>query len=151
DGGAFAGWQRQADLPTVQGALERAILAAAGESVTIRGAGRTDAGVHATGQVVHFDLERTWEGDRLQGAVNAHLKLAGDRVAVPAATAVGDDFDARFPALGRHYLYVILTRRAPPALMGGKVWHVPKRLDADAMHEAARRLLGKHDFTTFRS
>lgn len=151
DGAAFAGWQRQADLPTVQGAVERAVLAAAGEQVTLRGAGRTDAGVHATGQVAHFDLDRDWQGDRLQSALNAHLKLAGDRVAILAASRVEDAFDARFSATERHYLYVILNRRAPPALMAGNVWHVPKRLDDEVMHEAARRLVGKHDFTTFRS
>lgn len=151
DGGGFAGWQRQADLATVQGAIERAILGAAGEEVTLRGAGRTDAGVHAIGQVAHFELEREWRGDKLQGALNAHLKLAGDKVAILAASMVDDSFDARFSAAARHYLYVILDRRAPPALMSGNVWHVPKRLDATAMHEAAQRLIGKHDFTTFRS
>lgn len=151
DGAAFAGWQRQADLPSVQGAIERAVQAATGKEVTLRGAGRTDAGVHATGQVGHFDLERPWQGDRLQGALNAHLKLAGDSVSILAAKQVGDDFDARFSATARHYLYVILNRRARPALMGGKVWHVPKHLDAEAMHQAAQRLIGKHDFTTFRS
>jgi tRNA pseudouridine38-40 synthase len=151
DGAAFAGWQRQAELPTVQGAIERAVLAASGERVTLRGAGRTDAGVHATGQVAHFELGGDWQGDRLQGALNAHLKLAGDRVAVIAAGKVDDAFDARFSATARHYLYVILNRRAQPALMGGNVWHVPRHLDADAMHEAAQRLVGKHDFTTFRS
>lgn len=151
DGAGFAGWQRQADLPTIQSALERAIAASTGEDVTLRGAGRTDAGVHATGQVAHFDLARKWEADRLQGALNAHLRLAGHHVAVLAASVADDDFDARFSATRRHYLYVILARRAPPALMGGNVWHVPKRLNAETMHEAAQRLLGKHDFTTFRS
>lgn len=151
DGAAFAGWQRQADLATVQSAIERAVLAASGEKVTLRGAGRTDTGVHATAQVAHFDLAREWQDDRLQGALNAHLKLAGDAVAVLQARLVDDGFDARFSARARHYLYVILNRRAPAALMAGKVWHVPKRLDAVAMHEAAQRLVGKHDFTTFRS
>ena len=151
DGRAYAGWQRQAGLITVQEAIERAILAASGETVTLRGAGRTDAGVHATGQVAHVDLAKAWTGDRLQGALNAHLKLAGDTVAILGAAEVDDGFDARFSATARHYLYAILDRRAPPALLRGTVWHVPKRLDADAMHEAARRLIGKHDFTTFRS
>lgn len=151
DGGAYAGWQRQANLPTVQEAIEKAVLAASGEAVTLRGAGRTDAGVHATGQVAHLDLAREWRAEKLQGALNAHLSLAGEHVGVLAATRTGDEFDARFSARARHYLYVILNRRAPAALMRGKVWHVPKRLDADAMHAAAQRLLGKHDFTTFRS
>ena len=151
DGRAYAGWQRQADLPTVQEAIEKAILAFTGETVSVRGAGRTDAGVHAIRQVAHFDLAREWLADRVQGALNAHLKLAGEQIAVLAATRVSDDFDARFSARARHYLYVILNRRAPAALLRGNVWHVPKPLDADAMHEAAQRLIGKHDFTTFRS
>ena len=151
DGRFYAGWQRQADLATVQEAIEKAIGAFTGETVTIRGAGRTDAGVHATGQVAHVDLSRDWQGDKVQGALNAHLSLAGEHVSVLAAAKVGEDFDARFSATARHYLYVILNRRAPAALLRGNVWHVPKRLDAEAMHAAAQRLLGKHDFTTFRS
>jgi len=151
DGRFYAGWQRQADLATVQEAIEKAIGAFTGETVTIRGAGRTDAGVHATGQVAHVDLSRDWEGDKVQGALNAHLSLAGEHVSVLAAAKVGEDFDARFSAKARHYLYVILNRRAPAALLRGNVWHVPKRLDAETMHAAAQRLLGKHDFTTFRS
>lgn len=151
DGRFYAGWQRQADLATVQEAIEKAIGAFTGETVTIRGAGRTDAGVHATGQVAHVDLSRDWQGDKVQGALNAHLSLAGEHVSVLAAAKVGEDFDARFSARARHYLYVILNRRAPAALLRGNVWHVPKRLDAEAMHAAAQRLLGKHDFTTFRS
>ena len=151
DGRFYAGWQRQADLATVQEAIEKAIGAFTGETVTIRGAGRTDAGVHATGQVAHVDLSRDWEGDKVQGALNAHLSLAGEHVSVLAAAKVGEDFDARFSAKARHYLYVVLNRRAPAALLRGNVWHVPKRLDAGAMHAAAQRLLGKHDFTTFRS
>jgi tRNA pseudouridine38-40 synthase len=151
DGQGYAGWQRQAELPSVQGAIESAILAFSGESVTIRGAGRTDAGVHATAQVAHFDLPREYTSDKVQGALNAHLKLAGERVSILKAAIVSDDFDARFSAKARHYLYVILNRRAPAALMRGNVWHVPRPLDVDAMHEAAQRLLGKHDFTTFRS
>ena len=151
DGRFYAGWQRQADLPTVQEAIEKAILAFTGETATIRGAGRTDAGVHATGQVAHVDLSRDWQADKVQGALNAHLALAGEHVAALAVTAVDEDFDARFSAKARHYLYVILNRRAPAALLRGNVWHVPKRLDTEAMHEGAQRLLGKHDFTTFRS
>ncbi|MEO3386552.1 tRNA pseudouridine(38-40) synthase TruA [Mesorhizobium sp. CAU 1741] len=151
DGRAYAGWQRQADLHSVQAAIEKAILSFTGQTVTIRAAGRTDAGVHATGQVVHVDLEKDMDADKVQGALNAHLKLAGESVAALAVAKVADDFDARFSAKARHYLYVILNRRAPPALMRGNVWHVPRALDAEAMHGAAQRLLGKHDFTTFRS
>ena len=121
DGRAYAGWQRQADLPTVQEAIEKAIFAFTGEMVAVRGAGRTDAGVHAIRQVAHFDLAREWPADKVQGALNAHLKLAGEQVAVLAAARAGDGFDARFSAKGRHYLYVILNRRAPAALLRGNV------------------------------
>jgi len=151
DGGPYAGWQRQADQHSVQAAIEQAIHAFSGETVTIRGAGRTDAGVHATGQVAHVDLVRTWTPDKLQGALNAHLKLAGERVAALAVAAVPDTFDARFSAVARHYLYRIVNRRAPLALERGHAWHVARRLDHEAMHAAAQQLLGKHDFTTFRS
>lgn len=150
-GAAYAGWQLQDGIPTVQGAIEAAILAASGEAVRIRAAGRTDSGVHASGQVIHADLAREWRADRLMAAVNAHLALAGERVAAIAASRVPEDFDARFSATARHYVYTILNRRAPPAMHKGLVWHVPRALDAGAMHEAARRLLGRHDFTTFRS
>lgn len=151
DGSAYAGWQRQADQPTVQQAIEQAIEKFCGDVISLRGAGRTDAGVHATGQVAHADLSKAWTGDKVRDAVNAHLQMAGERVSVVRAAPVPDAFDARFSALGRHYLYRILNRRAPAAIEAGKVWWVPKRLDADAMHEAAATLLGRHDFTTFRS
>jgi tRNA pseudouridine38-40 synthase len=151
DGGHYAGWQRQADIPTVQQAIEKAVLALSGESVTVKGAGRTDAGVHALGQVAHLDLSREWTGNKLREALNAHLTLAGDSVAILAVEPVADDFDARFSARARHYLYRILNRRAPPAIDLGRVWHVKRALDAAAMHEAAQLLLGKHDFSTFRA
>lgn len=151
DGGPYAGWQRQADQHSVQAAIEQAIEKFCGVPVTLRGAGRTDAGVHATGQVAHIDLAKDWRPDTVRDAVNAHLIQAGERVAILSATAVPDDFDARFSARARHYLYRIANRRAPPALDKGKVWWVPRRLDAEAMHEAAKVLLGRHDFTTFRS
>jgi len=151
DGSPYAGWQRQDGPQTVQGSLEAAIRAFCGEAVTLRGAGRTDAGVHATGQVAHVDLVKDWSGDKVRDAVNAHLQMAGDTIAVLAATKVADDFDARFSATGRHYLYRILNRRAPAAVERRRVWWVPKRLDAEAMHAAAQRLVGRHDFTTFRS
>jgi tRNA pseudouridine38-40 synthase len=115
----------------------------------VEGAGRTDAGVHALGQVAHVDLSRDWRADRLRDAVNAHLKP--DPIAVLEARAVGDDFEARFSAIGRHYLYVIENRRAPLALGLGRAWHVKRPLDAQAMHDAAQSLVGRHDFTTFRA
>lgn len=149
DGGPFVGWQRQANGPSVQQAIEAAVLAFSGETVVVKGAGRTDAGVHALGQVAHIDLARERTADTVRDAINAHLRPAP--VAILAAEAVGDDFDARFSAVKRHYLYRILDRRAPPALDRGRVWHVPSRLDSDAMHEAAQALVGNHDFTTFRA
>jgi tRNA pseudouridine38-40 synthase len=151
DGSLFAGWQHQADQPSVQQAIEQAIEKFSGEAVRTRAAGRTDAGVHATAQVAHADLAKAWAGDKVRDAINAHLQAAGAHVAILKATPVANDFDARFSATGRHYLYRILNRRAPAALEKGKVWWVPKRLDAGAMHEAAKVLLGRHDFTTFRS
>lgn len=151
DGRPYAGWQRQADRPSVQQAVEEAIFRLSGERVSIRGAGRTDAGVHATAQVAHVDLAKERHADTVRDALNAHLQQAGERVAVLRARMAGDEFDARFSALARHYLYRISNRRAPPALEKGRVWWVPKPLDADAMHEAAGQLLGRHDFTTFRS
>ena len=149
DGGPFVGWQRQANGRSVQGALEEAVLGLTGARVTIRGAGRTDAGVHALGQVAHLDLTRDWPGDRLADALNAHLRPAP--IAVLRAEAVPGDFDARHSALRRHYRYRIVNRRAPLALDAGRAWRVSRPLDAEAMHAAAQRLVGTHDFTTFRS
>jgi len=151
DGTPYAGWQRQADQQSVQGALEQAILKFCGEEVTLRGAGRTDSGVHATGQVAHIDLEKDWSNDKVRDAINAHLRMAAEAVAVIAAHRVSDEFDSRFSATARHYLYRILNRRAHPSLEKDRAWWVPAPLDAAAMHEAARHLLGRHDFTTFRS
>lgn len=151
DGSAYAGWQRQAGQHSVQEALERAIAAFSQEKVTLRGAGRTDAGVHALGQVAHFDLAREWPDDTVRDAVNAHLTAAGETVSVLHAARAAPDFDARFYATARHYLYRIINRRAPPVLERGRAWHVAKTLDAEAMHEAAQALVGRHDFTTFRS
>lgn len=151
DGSAFAGWQRQAGQRSVQEAIEDAIKAFSGDEVSIRGAGRTDAGVHATGQVAHADLAKDWPADRVRDALNAHLGLANDAVAILAARKVGDEFDARFSATARHYLYRIVNRRARLALEAKRAWWVPKRLDSAAMHEAAQHLVGRHDFTTFRS
>jgi tRNA pseudouridine38-40 synthase len=149
DGGAFVGWQRQTNGRSVQEALEDAIAKLTGEAATVRGAGRTDAGVHALAQVAHFDLSRHWTGAKLRDGLNAHLRP--EPAAVLSAEIAPADFDARFSAIRRHYLYRISTRRAPPVLERGRVWHVKRRLDAVAMQRAARRLLGRHDFTTFRS
>ena len=151
DGTAYCGWQRQAGRHSVQAAIEQAVLGFCGETVSLRGAGRTDTGVHASGQVGHVDLARAWPVDTVRDAINAHLSQAGETVSILTATEVGEGFDARFSAVGRHYLYRILNRRAPPALMKNRVWWVPKPLDAEAMHEAAQMLVGRHDFTTFRS
>ncbi|WP_173932523.1 tRNA pseudouridine(38-40) synthase TruA [Chelativorans sp. Marseille-P2723] len=151
DGSPYVGWQRQAGQMSVQEAIEKAIAAFSGEEVTLHGAGRTDAGVHALSQVAHFDLFRDFPPDTVRDAANAHLAMAGETISVLAAVPVAEDFDARFSARARHYLYRILNRRSPPALEHGKVWHVPKKLDAEAMQEAACRLVGRHDFTTFRS
>lgn len=151
DGTAYAGWQRQDGPATVQGAIEQAIKGFSGQEVTLRGAGRTDAGVHATGQVAHVDLEKNWRDDTVRDAVNAHLRMAREAVSILAARRAEDDFDARFSAIGRQYLYRILNRRAPAALEANRVWLVQKGLDADAMHAAAQLLVGRHDFTTFRS
>jgi tRNA pseudouridine38-40 synthase len=151
DGSPYAGWQRQRGQHSVQAALEQAIAAFCGETVTLRGAGRTDAGVHALGQVAHVDLAREWPADTVRDALNAHLQGAGERVAVLEALTVRDDFDARFSALRRHYLYRIVNRRGPLVLARRHAWWVPRPLDVAAMHEAAQTLVGKHDFTTFRS
>lgn len=149
DGAPFVGWQRQANGMSVQQALEEAALAMSGETVVVHGAGRTDAGVHARGQVAHIDLNREWRIDKIRDAMNAHLKP--NPVSVISAESVGGDFEARFSATKRHYLYVIDNRRAPPAIDRGHVWHVARKLDADAMHEAAQALVGRHDFSTFRA
>ena len=149
DGGPFVGWQRQDNGPSVQGALEAAIEKLSGERVTVTGAGRTDAGVHALGQVAHFDLVKTFEPGKVRDALNYHLRP--DPVSVLDAAAVGEEFHARFSATARHYLFRILNRRSPPALEAGTVWHVSPKLDAEAMHAAAQFLVGQHDFTTFRA
>lgn len=149
DGTPFSGWQRQTERPSVQQALEEAILAMSGETVTTQAAGRTDAGVHALGQVAHFDLGKEWDPFRIREALNYHLRPLP--VAVIEAEAVPDSFEARFSATARHYEYRILTRRAPPVIERNHVWHIPKPLDAEAMDHAAEMILGLHDFTTFRS
>jgi len=149
DGGPFMGWQRQDNGPSVQSTLEEAIFKLSGERVTVTGAGRTDAGVHARGQVAHFDLVKEFPPDTVRDALNAHLRPAP--VAVLAAAIAAPDFHARFSATARHYEYRILCRRAPPALDRGRVWHFSRGLNVAPMQLAARSLLGQHDFTTFRS
>ncbi|WP_375459647.1 tRNA pseudouridine(38-40) synthase TruA [uncultured Enterovirga sp.] len=149
DGTPFSGWQHQENGPSVQAALETAIARFAGETVRVHCAGRTDAGVHATHQVVHLDLAKAWPAETVRDATNAYLKP--DPVAVVSAETAPDGFHARFSATRRHYRYVILNRRAQPALARKRVWHVPWALDAAVMHEAAQLLVGRHDFTTFRA
>jgi len=149
DGGPFVGWQRQDNGPSVQGALEEAVFRLSGERVTVTGAGRTDAGVHALGQVAHFDLVKEFAPGKVRDALNHFLKET--TAVVLDARIVDDAFHARFSAVGRHYLYRILCRRPPPVLDEGHVWHVVRGLDADAMHAAAQVLTGHHDFTTFRA
>lgn len=149
DGTPFVGWQVQPLGPSVQGRLQEAIFKFTGETVHVQGAGRTDAGVHASGQVAHFDLTRPREIHKVRDAVNFHLKP--DPITVLTASEVPDAFHARFSAIGRHYLYRILNRAAPAALDRDRVWRIIQPLDTAAMATAARHLLGNHDFTTFRS
>ena len=149
DGGPFAGWQFQTNALTVQGVMEDALARLADTRPTIHAAGRTDAGVHAEGQVAHVDLEREWDPRVLRNAINAHLRP--HPVSVLRVEAVMDDFHARFKALRRYYLYRIANRPAPLALERGKAWWHPVILDHATMHEAAQAFIGKHDFTTFRA
>ena len=149
DGTPYVGWQRQANGRTVQAEIEGAIARISGAAHRVQCAGRTDTGVHATGQVAHVDLDRGWRTDRLRDAINAHLKP--QPIAILSAEPVPDGFDARRSALARHYRYRILNRRAPPTLERNAVWHVPWRIDAGLMDEAAQILVGRHDFTTFRA
>jgi len=149
DGTPFVGWQVQDNGPSVQGVLTEAIAAFTGERVVVGGAGRTDAGVHALGQVAHVDLAKDWDGDTVRDAINFHLRP--QPIAVLTAEQVAENFDARFSATKRHYLYRIVNRRADLALDQNRAWRVPRPLDADAMHAAAQKLVGRHDFTTFRA
>ncbi|MEO0882460.1 MAG: tRNA pseudouridine(38-40) synthase TruA [Pseudomonadota bacterium] len=148
DGGPFFGWQRQDGQPSVQGALEAAARKLNGEETLVVGAGRTDAGVHATGQAAHLDIRSDIEPRKVADALNFHLRP--EPIAVLSAEAVHKAFHARFAAADRHYRYRIINRRADIALDKGRVWRVPAALDADAMNEAAAHLIGRHDFSTFR-
>lgn len=149
DGGPFCGFQIQNDVPSVQNALQIALTKLDKNCPKIQGAGRTDAGVHASGQVVHVDLEQNWDPFRLSEAMNFHLKP--DPIAVVAAARVDDDFSARFSAINRRYLYKILCRRAPQSYGRGTAWWIKHPIDEKAMHDAAQFLVGTHDFSTFRS
>jgi tRNA pseudouridine38-40 synthase len=149
DGTPFVGWQVQHNGVSVQGVLTAAVAAFCGESISVRGAGRTDAGVHALGQVAHVDLAKPWDTDTIRDAINAHLRP--HPVAVLTAQHVADDFDARFSARQRHYVYRIINRRPDLTLEAGRAWRAPRPLDVSAMHAAAQRLVGRHDFTTFRA
>ncbi|MEQ1499522.1 MAG: tRNA pseudouridine(38-40) synthase TruA [Novosphingobium sp.] len=149
DGTPFFGLQRQATGPSVQQAVEEAVRATTGEAVTLHAAGRTDAGVHALGMRVHVDVAKHIDAFRLMEAINHHLRP--NPIAVLACDAVADDWHARFSCIGREYLYRIANRRSPLTLDLGRAWQVPQPLDADAMHRAAQALVGRHDFTTFRS
>ena len=149
DGGPFVGWQRQDSGPSIQAALEEAVFAFTGAHVHVQGAGRTDAGVHARGQVAHFDLSVEKPVEEVRGALNFHLKP--HPIVVPVVELAAPDFHARFSATWRRYRYRILNRRSPAALDRGQVWHVPVPLDEAAMARAGQLLVGRHDFNSFRS
>lgn len=149
DGGPFMGWQRQEHGPSVQQTLEEALHRMTGELATVHAAGRTDAGVHALAMTAHVDIEKALTEHRLREGLNALVRP--HPVSVLAASHVPDDWHARFSCIGRRYLYRILNRRAPPAIERGLIWHIAVPLDADAMADGARHLVGRHDFTTFRS
>ncbi|SNS30286.1 tRNA pseudouridine38-40 synthase [Sphingomonas laterariae] len=149
DGRPFMGWQRQNHGPSVQQAIEEAVTRITGEEAGVHAAGRTDAGVHAEAMAAHVDIAKPIPPFRLMEALNAHLRP--NPIAILACEAVADDWHARFSCTGRRYSYRIINRRAPLALDAGRAWHVAAPLDADAMHAAAQRLVGHHDFTTFRS
>jgi tRNA pseudouridine38-40 synthase len=148
DGGPYNGFQAQTAQPSVQASIERAVTAFCGETLRIHAAGRTDAGVHATGQVIHLDLAKAWPADTVRNAINAHL--APEPIVMLDCAVAPADWHARFSATERSYRYCILNRPSPPGLDKGHVWYVRKHLDAGAMHDAAQALVGLHDFTTFR-
>jgi tRNA pseudouridine38-40 synthase len=149
DGKPFSGWQRQKDVPSVQGAIENALAKLETRDHTIGAAGRTDAGVHGLAQVAHCDMDKPWNPFRLSEALNYHLKPAP--VVIVACAQVAEDWHARFSAMERQYLFRLVVRRAPLVLETGKVWQIGQTLDGAAMQDGANRLLGRHDFTTFRS
>ncbi len=148
DGGPFSGWQRVRNGPSVQAALEQALAKLTGDNVEVQGAGRTDAGVHAWGQVAHVDIAKPFSAERVRDGLNAHLRPLP--VAVVEAEAAAADFHARFDAVRRAYVYRIINRRGALALDKGRAWRIARALDVGAMHGGAQRLIGTHDFTTFR-
>jgi tRNA pseudouridine38-40 synthase len=148
DGRPYRGFQAQAELPSVQASIEKAVMGFSGEAIRLAAAGRTDTGVHATGQVVHIDLVKTWTARTVRDAINAHL--TPEPISILDAEIVAEGWHARFSATERRYIYRILNRPSPAALDQGRVWHIKKPLDAEAMHAAAQALVGHHDFTTFR-
>ena len=149
DGTPFVGWQVQNNGVSIQGVIADAVAAFTGERTALQGAGRTDAGVHALGQVAHVELTKDWDVDNVRDALNFHIRP--QPVAVLAVERVSDTFDARFSATKRHYLYRIVNRRADLTLEQNRAWRVPRPLDSEAMHAAAQNLVGRHDFTTFRA
>ena len=149
DGGRYAGWQRQNNAPSVQAAIEAALVKTCGQEIAVYSAGRTDAGVHALAMRGHFDLDTGLTAFRIMGALNAHLRPAP--IAITACEIADSEWHSRFSCVGREYEYRIVNRRAPLAIERGKAWQVPSTLDADVMHNAAILLVGRHDFTTFRS
>jgi tRNA pseudouridine38-40 synthase len=151
DGTPYCGWQRQENGWSVQGALEAAAASVASQDVTVFGAGRTDTGVHATMQVAHLDLAKDFPARIVMEAINARLRMAGERISILEAALVEDAFDARFSAKARHYRYLILNRKGHLTFDAHRFWWIKKPLKVEAMHQAAQRLLGTHDFTTFRS
>jgi tRNA pseudouridine38-40 synthase len=151
DGTPYEGWQAQRNGRGVQNAIEGAIAAMTGEAVRLMVAGRTDAGVHALAQVAHTDLAKDWRTDSLRDGLNTFLAQADERISILAAEQMPDTWNARLSAKRRRYLYRIINRRQPSPLEFRRAWHVPRKLDADVMHEAAKRLIGHHDFSTFRA
>jgi tRNA pseudouridine38-40 synthase len=151
DGTPYLGWQAQKNGRGVQNALEAAIAAISGERIRLMVAGRTDAGVHALAQVAHADLTKDWRPDSLRDGLNSILAQAEERIGIITAEKAAEGWNARLSATKRHYLYRILNRRPPSPIEHRRAWHVPRKLDAAAMHEAAQRLLGHHDFSTFRA
>ncbi|MEP3279510.1 MAG: tRNA pseudouridine(38-40) synthase TruA [Stappiaceae bacterium] len=149
-GAPYVGWQRQSNGHSVQGALEKAVYEFCGETVTIGGAGRTDTGVHALGQVAHVDLQKDWPAEKVQLAINAKLKGSGEKVVVMGSQQMEEGWDSRFSAIRRHYRYRLINRRPRLTIERGLAWHCNQPLDVDAMNEAAQVLVGHHDFTTFR-
>ncbi|MCY4259322.1 MAG: tRNA pseudouridine(38-40) synthase TruA [Rhodobacteraceae bacterium] len=149
DGAGYHGWQRQKNARTIQSCLEDALLSLCGQDITVHGSGRTDTGVHAEGQVAHFDLEHRWEPRRLAHAMNAHLRP--ERIAVLCVTSASQTFHARYAAIERTYRYRLVVRPAPLALEVNRAWRIAGPMHVDRIRAAGRHLLGRHDFTTFRS